>query len=37
MKSLTSFKDEIDPSKIGLFGGSHGGTIGTLLCGHKDY
>jgi len=37
LKTIGEFKNEIKTDSIGLYGGSHGGTIGALLCGNKKY
>jgi len=31
------FKDEIDETRIGVFGGSHGGFLTCWLSGHEKY
>lgn len=36
-KTLEQFKDEIDETRIGVFGGSHGGFLTCFLSGHPSY
>jgi acylaminoacyl-peptidase len=36
-KALESFPDQIDPTKLGVYGGSHGGFLTSWLVGHPDY
>lgn len=37
LKTLNEFKDEIDETWIGVYGGSHGGFLTCWLAGHEKY
>ena len=35
--ALDKFKDVVDPKRVGVYGGSHGGFLTGWLIGHSDY